>query len=77
VKVIHHDNEHLLSLSSEEAAMLLDLCHAGVISDHLTSARTRRRRLESLVGDLQGALHGAAQAFWSRERTGGKTGPQR
>ena len=68
VKVIHHNNEHLLCLSSEEAALLLDLCHAGVISDHLPAARSRRKRLESLVGDLQGALHGAAQAFWRRQQ---------
>lgn len=49
--------------------MLLDLCHAGVISDHLSPARSRRKRLESLVGDLQGALHTAAQAFWLRQHT--------
>lgn len=68
VKVIHHNNEHLLCLSSEEAAMLLDLCHAGVISDHLSPTRSRRKRLESLVGDLQGALHSAAQAFWHHHK---------
>jgi hypothetical protein len=67
VKVIHHNNEHLLCLSSEEAALLLDLCHAGVISDHLSPARSRRKRLERLVGDLQGALHAAAQAVWRRQ----------
>jgi hypothetical protein len=67
VKVIHHNNEHLLCLSSEEAALLLDLCHAGVISDHLSPARSRRKRLERLVGDLQGALHSTAQAFWRRQ----------
>ena len=77
VKVIHHDNEHMICLSSEEAAMLLDLCHAGVISDHLSPARNRRKRLESLVGDLQAALHGAAQAFWLRQHTGTKPGPTR
>lgn len=67
VKVIHHNNEHLLCLSSEEAALLLDLCHAGVISDHLSPARSHRKRLERLVGDLQGSLHKAAQAFWLRQ----------
>ncbi|MFN9661175.1 MAG: hypothetical protein ACK6BC_12550 [Cyanobacteriota bacterium] len=67
VKVIHHNNEHLLCLSSEEAALLLDLCHAGVISDHLSPARSRRKRLEKLVGDLQGALHATAQAVWRRQ----------
>lgn len=70
MKVIHHNNEHLLCLSSEEAALLLDLCHAGVISDHLSPARSRRRRLEKLVGDLQGALHATAQAVWRRQRLG-------
>jgi len=77
VKVIHHNNEHLICLSSEEAALLLDLCHAGVISDHLSPARSRRKRLESLVGDLQGALHSAAQAFWHRQNPGAKPGPPR
>ena len=77
VKVIHHNNEHLLCLSSEEAAMLLDLCHAGVISDHLSPARSRRKRLESLVGDLQGALHTAAQSFWRRQLGGTKPGASR
>jgi hypothetical protein len=67
VKVIHHDDEHLLCLSSEEAALLLDLCHAGVISDHLSPARSRRKRLERLVGDLQGGLHAVAQAVWRRQ----------
>jgi hypothetical protein len=62
-----------LCLSSEEAALLLDLCHAGVISDHLSPARSRRKRLEQLVGDLQGALHATAQAVyeaqgWAREK---------
>jgi hypothetical protein len=75
VKVIHHNNEHLLCLSSEEAALLLDLCHAGVISDHLSPARSRRRRLEKLVGDLQGALHATAQAVWRRQRRGALPGP--
>jgi hypothetical protein len=67
VKVIHHDNEHLLCLSSEEAALLLDLCHAGVISDHLSPTRSKRKRLETLVGDLQAALHATAQAVWRRQ----------
>ncbi len=77
VKVIHHNNEHLLCLSSEEAALLLDLCHAGVISDHLSQTRSRRKRLESLVGDLQGALHAAAQTFWRRQRAGIQPGSAR
>ncbi|MFN7677734.1 MAG: hypothetical protein ACK5QW_03945 [Cyanobacteriota bacterium] len=70
VKVIHHNNEHLLCLSSEEAALLLDLCHAGVISDHLSPARNRRKRLERLVGDLQASLHAAAQSVWRRQAHG-------
>ncbi len=74
VRVIHHNNEHLLCLSSEEAALLLDLCHAGVISDHLSPARSRRRRLEKLLGDLQGALHATAQAVWRRQSRGPRQG---
>ncbi len=77
VKVIHHNNEHLLCLSSEEAALLLDLCHAGVISDHLSPARSKRKRLEKLVGDLQGSLHAAAQRVWRRQANPAVPGPSR
>lgn len=77
VKVIHHNNEHLLCLSSEEAGLLLDLCHAGVISDHLSPTRSKRKRLERLVGDLQAALHGAAQAVWKRQPKGPLPGQAR
>jgi len=32
IKVIHGDQEHLLSLSSDEVALLLDLCFVGACS---------------------------------------------
>ena len=72
MKVFHHNNEHILCLTSEEAALLLDLCHAGVISDHVPQARSKRKRLESLVGNLQASLHATAQAFWNRHRSTGR-----
>jgi hypothetical protein len=43
MKVIHKDQEHLVSLSSHEVALLLDLCFAGASPDlpsSTTSAKT-------------------------------------
>ena len=47
MKVIHQDQEHLVSFSSDEVALLLHLCFAGACSDLLpstNSAKTRVRR---------------------------------
>jgi hypothetical protein len=67
VKVSHHDNEHLLVLSSEEAALLMDLCHAGVFSDLLPRQRRHRRRFDRLLAELKDSLLDTARQVWSSE----------
>jgi hypothetical protein len=37
IKVIHQIQEHLVSFSSNEVALLLDLCFAGVCSERLVA----------------------------------------
>jgi hypothetical protein len=66
VKVIHHGDEHLLCLSSEEVALLVDMCHAALISDHLPARRSSRLRLHRFMGELQSSLFDTAQAVWRR-----------
>lgn len=68
MKVIHHDDEHLLCLTSDEVALLVDLCHAGLYSDLLGHDRTPPGRMMRFVGDLQTALFSTAQRVWSRSR---------
>jgi hypothetical protein len=61
MKVIHHGDEHLLCLTSEEVSLLVDLCHAGEFSDHLPRSRPRRRLLEGFLGDVRSTLMRTAQ----------------
>jgi hypothetical protein len=62
VKVTHYGEEHLLCLSSEEVALLLDLCHAGLYSDLL--GHDRAGSLMVFIGEMQHSLLGTAQAVW-------------
>lgn len=66
MKVIHHDDEHLLCLSSEEVALLVDLCNAGLYSDLLGHDRTAPAPVMRFMGDLQQSLLRTAQGVWSR-----------
>lgn len=68
MKVIHHDDEHLLCLSSEEVALLVDLCNAGLYSDLLGHDRTPPGRLMRFMGALQQSLTSTAQGVWNRQR---------
>jgi hypothetical protein len=70
MKVTHHHDEHLLCLSSEEVALLVDLCHAGAFSDELIQDATTRRQLSRLLGEIQQSLHDTAQTVWQRQREG-------
>ncbi|MFM7362279.1 MAG: hypothetical protein ACKOBY_02670 [Cyanobium sp.] len=72
MKVSHHNDEHLLVLSSEEAALLIDLAHAGVFSDLLPRQRRRRRRFDQLLADLKDSLLDTARQVWSAETGPGK-----
>ena len=63
MKVTHLDDEHLLRLSSEEVALLVDLCHAAAFSDELAAGADTRRRLQRFMGDVQ-----SSQNVWRRQR---------
>jgi hypothetical protein len=77
MKVIHHGEEHLVCLSSEEVALLVDLCHAAAISDHLAAGPGSRRRLRRFMGEVQSGLFETAQTVWRRHRKPGREGAER
>lgn len=68
MKVTHHDDAHLICLTSEEVALLLDLCHAGAFSDELVQDNDSRLRLQRLLGEMQLSLYQTAQTVWKRQR---------
>lgn len=69
MKVTHHGDEHLICLSSEEVALLVDMCHAAVFSDHLVTRNDTMPRLKRFMGEVQSSLFDTAQAVWRRKRT--------
>jgi len=68
MKVSHLGEEHLVCLSSEEVALLLDLCHAGVFSDALGATEGRSAALRRLMNEMQQSLFSTAQSVWHRQR---------
>lgn len=56
MKVSRHGDQHLLCLSSEEVGLLVDLCHAGAFSDHLSTSTPRRQRLQNFLWQVQQSL---------------------
>jgi hypothetical protein len=68
MKVTHCDNEHLVCLTSDEVALLVDLCHAGAFSDELVQEGETRRRLQRFLGEMQNSLFETAQSVWQRQR---------
>ena len=50
MKVSGHGDQQLICPSSEEVGLLVDLCHAGASSDHLTRSAARKQRLNSICG---------------------------
>ncbi|MEB3200489.1 MAG: hypothetical protein VKK62_08190 [Synechococcaceae cyanobacterium] len=69
MRVSHLAEHHLLLLTSEEVALLLDLIHAGAISDELGGDASTHQAVEALVGRLQDCLFSTAQDVWRRERS--------
>jgi hypothetical protein len=67
MKVTHHGDEHLICLSSEELALFVDMCHAAVFSDHLTTESDTHQRLTRFMSDVQSSLFEAAQTVWRRK----------
>ena len=68
MKVTHCNDEHLVCLSSDEVALLVDLCHAGAFSDELAQGGDTRRRLKRFLGEMQNSLFATAQEVWERQR---------
>ena len=74
MKVIHKDQEHLVSLSSDEVALLMDLCFAGACSDLLPSTNSAKTRLRGFIGQVQESLLDTAQQEWLAKRGIGHQG---
>lgn len=70
MKVSHLGENHLLCLSSEEVALLVDLCHAALFSDELGASEGRSASLHRFMGQMQDSLLTTAQAEWQRRRSG-------
>ena len=68
MKVSHLGEEHLVCLSSEEVALLVDLCHAAVFSDELGAAEGRSAPLRQFMDEMQQSLFSTAQSVWQRQR---------
>jgi len=68
MKVSHLGENHLLCLSSEEVALLVDLCHAAMFSDELGAAEGRSASLQRFMEQMQDSLFSTAQAEWRRRR---------
>ena len=68
MKVSHLGEEHVVCLSSEEVALLVDLCHAAVFSDALGRSEGRSVPLRRFMEEMQQSLFSTAQAVWRRQR---------
>lgn len=68
MKVSHLGDEHLVCLSSEEVALLVDLCHAAVFSDELGAVEGRSAPLRRFMNEMQQTLFSTAQDAWQRQR---------
>ena len=74
MKVIHKDQEHLVSFSSDEVALLLDLCFAGACSDLLPSTNSAKTRVRRFVAQVQECLLDTAQQECWQSRVWGIRG---
>jgi ATP phosphoribosyltransferase regulatory subunit HisZ len=68
MKVSHLGEEHLVCLSSEEVALLVDLCHAAVFSDELGADEGRSASLRRFMEEMQQSLFSTAQSVWKQQR---------
>lgn len=72
MKVSHLGDEHLLCLTSEEVALLVDLCHAAIFSDELGASEGRSPYMRRFMADMQGSLFSTAQDVWRRRHRQGE-----
>ena len=67
--VTHRSEDKVqITMSREEVAMLVDLCHAAAFSDLLPQRRESQVRVQRFVWDVQNTLFDAAQSFWQAKR---------
>jgi len=74
MKVIHKDQEHLVSFTSDDVALLLDLCFAGACSDLLPSSNSAKTRVRRFIAQVQECLLDTAQQEWLARRGLGRQG---
>ena len=68
MKVTHLGDDHLVCLSSDEVALLVDMCHAALISGHLSADRDTPQRLRRFMDAVQLSLFDTAQSVWQSKR---------
>jgi hypothetical protein len=75
LKVTHYNDEHLIGLSSEEAALFVDVCHAAIFSDFMPQDPETQNRLMLLLGQVQIGLLPTAQQYWEQKRASATSSP--
>ena len=69
MQVTHRSEDKVqITMSREEVAMLVDLCHAAAFSDLLPQRRESQVRVQRFVWDVQNTLFDAAQSVWQAQR---------
>ncbi len=68
VRVTHIGDEHLVCLSSDEVALLVDLCHAATFSEMLSHTAEDQRRQQRFMAEVQASLFDTAQEVWLKRR---------
>ena len=74
MRVIHKDQEHLVSFTFDEVALLLDLCFAGACSDLMPSTNSAKTRVRRFIAQVQECLLDTAQQEWLAKRGLGQQG---
>jgi hypothetical protein len=69
MQITHRSEDDVqITMSREEAALLVDLCHAAAFSDLLPRRREAQLRIQRFVWDVQTNLFDAAQSVWKTKR---------
>jgi hypothetical protein len=69
IKVINKDQDHLVSFSSDEVALLFKLCFVGTCSDLWPSSTTAKTRVKWFLGQVQECFLDTAQQEWLAKRS--------
>jgi len=60
--------DHLLCLSDEEVDLLVDLCHAGACSEHISLSVKRREAVDTFLWQVQKSLLPSVQKRYGKKR---------